>query len=245
MKLVLAEPKYLKEPIGIISELVNEVKFKINPDKLEVVAMDPANVAMAVFKLLGSAFLEYDVKETTEIGVNLSEIKAVFRRIRGNDSLIIETEKGKLKLTLKGSSTRRFFLPILDMEGRDQKVPDLQFASTITIPSSELAQAVEDMDIVGESVSLITTDNRFSISSSGDLTKADADFSENAEIKVTGETNSTSKYSIEYLKKMIQGSKLSDQAIIKFGNDYPLRMEFFVLNKLQLFFILAPRVDND
>ena len=44
---------------------------------------------------------------------------------------------------------------------------------------------------------------------------------------------------------MINGSKLADNAILKFSNDYPLRMEFFVLNKLQLMFILAPRVDND
>ena len=34
MKLVLAEPKYLKDPIAIASELVNEVTFKVNSDGL-------------------------------------------------------------------------------------------------------------------------------------------------------------------------------------------------------------------
>jgi DNA polymerase III sliding clamp (beta) subunit (PCNA family) len=60
MKLTLAEPKYLKDSISIISELVNEARLKITPDFIEIIAMDPANVAMVVFKLLSSAFVEYD-----------------------------------------------------------------------------------------------------------------------------------------------------------------------------------------
>ena len=54
MKLTLAEPKYLKDSISIISELVNEASFKITPEAIELVAMDPANVAMVIFKLLSS-----------------------------------------------------------------------------------------------------------------------------------------------------------------------------------------------
>jgi len=48
MKLTLAEPKYLKESIAIISDLVNEAKFKVNKEAIELVAMDPANVAMVI-----------------------------------------------------------------------------------------------------------------------------------------------------------------------------------------------------
>ena len=54
MKLVLAEPRYFKESIAIISDLVTEAKFKATKDGLELIAMDPANVAMVIFKLLSS-----------------------------------------------------------------------------------------------------------------------------------------------------------------------------------------------
>jgi len=63
MKLTLAEPKYLKDSISIISDLVNEARFKINKDAIELVAMDPANVAMVIFRLFSSCFTEYDVKK--------------------------------------------------------------------------------------------------------------------------------------------------------------------------------------
>ena len=58
MRLTLAEPKYLKDSISIISELVNEAKLKISKDGIELVAMDPANVAMVIFRLLPTAFTE-------------------------------------------------------------------------------------------------------------------------------------------------------------------------------------------
>ena len=80
MILTLAEPKYLKEPISIISDLVTEARFKITPDAVELVAMDPANVAMVIFKLLSSTFTEYNIEKPTEIAINLSNLKQILRR---------------------------------------------------------------------------------------------------------------------------------------------------------------------
>ena len=62
MKLSLTEPKFLKDSITIISDLVNEARFKITKQSIELVAMDPANVAMVIFKLLSSSFVEYEVE---------------------------------------------------------------------------------------------------------------------------------------------------------------------------------------
>ena len=54
-----------------------------------------------------------------------------------------------------------------------------------------------------------------------------------------------SKYSIDYLKKIIKGSKLSDSVVVQFGQDYPLRIDYNVIDKMSLSFILAPRVSGD
>ncbi|RLE44892.1 hypothetical protein DRJ25_06255, partial [Candidatus Woesearchaeota archaeon] len=79
MKLTLVEPRYLKDSVTIISELVNEATFKVNSESIELIAMDPANVAMVVFKLLSSAFAEYDVKQPVELAINLSNLKQVLK----------------------------------------------------------------------------------------------------------------------------------------------------------------------
>jgi hypothetical protein len=44
---------------------------------------------------------------------------------------------------------------------------------------------------------------------------------------------------------MINGSKLSDEVLIQFSKDYPLRLEYKTVDKVMLSFILAPRVEND
>ena len=102
MRLTLAEPKYLKDSISIISDLVNEGNFKIDSSGIEMIAMDPANVAMVIFKLLSSAFIEYDVKEEINIAVNLSNMKQILRRAKPSDTLTLELDqKNKLKIHLK------------------------------------------------------------------------------------------------------------------------------------------------
>ena len=63
-------------------------------------------------------------------------------------------------------------------------------------------------------------------------------------MKVEGE-KVRAKYSIEYLKKMINGSKIADEMTIRFNKDYPLKLEYKALDKVMLSFILAPRVEND
>ncbi len=247
MKLTIAEPKYLKESISIISEIVTEATLKVTSDGLELVAMDPANVAMVIFKLLSTAFTNFETDdETTKLTINLNNLKQVLRRIKGKDVITLETEENKLKITLQSVSKRTFYLPLIELEDKEQRIPELNFTTTIVTPSTTLIDAIDDVDIVGESVTFSATENLFTVSSKGDLTKVDVDIpADNLTKVVCNEEETKAKYSIEYLKKMMQGAKLSDIVQVKFSKDYPLKIEYIVQNKVELGFILAPRVDNE
>ena len=56
MLVKLENPTILSKVIDIISELVTEVRIKINEFGMSIIAMDPANVAMVGFKLPKSGF---------------------------------------------------------------------------------------------------------------------------------------------------------------------------------------------
>ena len=88
---------------------------------------------------------------------------------------------------------------------------------------------------------------KLTIAAAGDLTKADVEINKNEDITIEMDASEPqrSKYSVEYLKKMMQGSKLSDTVTLKFSKDYPVTIEYKEVDKLNLMFILAPRVDND
>ena len=248
MRLTLAEPKYLTESVSIISDLVNEARFKVNKEAIELVAMDPANVAMVIFKLLSSSFTEYDVKKDVEIAINLSNLKQIMRRVKSNDMLTLELDpENKLRVELKGNNLRTFNLPIIEFDEKEQKIPDLKFPVAINLPSGILNEAIEDVDVVGESVTFMGEPKKFTINAEGDLSQAKIEIKEgdNIKIKVDGNETIKAKYSIEYLKKMITGSKIADQVSIYFNKDYPLKLEYKTVDKIMLSFILAPRVENE
>jgi proliferating cell nuclear antigen len=247
MKLTLAEPKYIKDSISIISELVNEARFKVTKDAIELIAMDPANVAMVIFKLLSSTFIEYDVKEDIEIALNLSNLKQVMRRAKPNDSVTLELSENKLDVIFKSNNTRKFSLPIIELDEKEQKEPNLKFPIEITTLAVNFSEAIEDADIVAESVLFIGEPEKLLIAAEGDLSKAMIEIKKDNNTTITAEKHEKikAKYSIEYLKKMCAGSKLADTVTIRFNKDYPLMLEFKAVDKVMLKFILAPRVEND
>jgi len=248
MRLVLADPTLIKDSIAVISDLVNEARFKITKDGLELVAMDPANVAMVIFKLLSSSFTEYDVQKEQEIAVNLANFKQILRRVGASDILTLELSgDNKLQIQLKGATTRTFSLPLIELEEKEQRVPNLSFPVVIRTNSTVLNDAIADADIVAESVTFAAEPDKFTISAEGDLSKAHIEMKNNEETKIQSQSPAKikSKYSIEYLEKMINAGKLANEVTICFNQDYPLKLEYKVVDKLLLSFILAPRVEND
>ena len=246
MKLTLAEPRYLKDSVSVISDLVTEAKFSVKKDGLELIAMDPANVAMVIFRLLSTCFTEYDLKQDVDLAINLGQLKQILRRAKPNDMVTLEVEEGKLKVQFRSDTIRTFALPIIEVEDKEQRVPDLTFPLSAELNSSMLSDAIGDVDIVAESVTFLGDNGKLTIAAEGDLSKAKIEMKSDDNTKIVSKSEKVkAKYSIEYLKKMIEGSKLSDRVTIQFSNDYPLRLDYKQLDKVSLSFILAPRVEND
>lgn len=248
MKLVLAEPKYFKDSISIISDLVTEAKFKVSNNGLELIAMDPANVAMVIFKMLSSCFTKYEVKEAEEIAINLNNLKQILRRAKSDDVLTLETtEDSKLKIQMKSNTTRSFSIPTLEVEDKEQKVPELTFPISVEMNSGLLTESIEDVSVVSESVTFLGEKSQVSVKAEGDLSKAFIEIKadEQTLIRTDSDDKFKAKFSLEYLKKMITGNKLSDKVSLNFNTDYPMKVEYKIVDRLSLSFILAPRVDND
>ncbi len=232
----------------IISELVNEVNMRFYRDRIEIVAMDPANVAMVMFKLLSSAFSEYNVVEGKVIGINLLNLTQILKRAKPTDvlSLEIDGDKNRLAVTLRGNSSKKFELGLLDIEEREQKIPNLKFTTKIETNSLIFNDAIEDMDVISDSLTFNAANDKFVINSEGNVSSGSVEVGSGEETSIMlsdGAVNA--KYSVEYLKKIMKGSKLANTVAVEFGQDYPLRFEYKVIDRLALQFVLAPRTPTD
>ncbi|MDH3353145.1 MAG: proliferating cell nuclear antigen (pcna) [Nanoarchaeota archaeon] len=240
MILKLDDPKLMSDAIAIISEIVSEVRIKLLEDGLSIVAVDPANVALAIFRLPKESFSQYEIGNEVW-GVNLDDLKKILKRAGTSSTLVFEEEEGKLKITIFDKTKRIFTLSLIEISTEDKDIPELNFGARVEMDAVDFSQAIEDANVVADSCALISTEEKFMVEGSGNLNSARAEFSkENIEMFGIGR----SKYSLEYLMKFIKAMKISKNVVVNFSDDYPLRLDF-PGEKMGIGFVLAPRVEND
>jgi len=243
MLIKLNSPKILSDAISVISELVTEVKLKVNKDGLSIVAVDPANVALVSFVLPATSFSDIKADDET-IGVSLESFKSVLKRCGPGSSLIMQTDENGLKVEIHDKIKRNFNLALINVEGEDKKLPELDFTSVISMNSGDFVQSLEDCGVVGDSCNFEVKGGKFAIEARG-LHSTKSEFSSD-EVEMNG-GEAKSKYSLSYLQKFAKACKLSDKCKICFSNDYPMKLEVTGEGKnlFGMSFVLAPRVENE
>lgn len=240
MLVKIDRPKELAEAISIISEIVTEVRIKLLPEGMSIIAVDPANVAMVIFKIPKESFSQYEPGR--EIwSVNLEDMKRILKRASTSGSILLEQEENQLKIAIFDKVKRNFVLSLIELETEEKEEPALNFGSRVEVDADNLSQSIEDCLVVADSCSFTTKEGFFLVEGNGSLNSAKAEYSSD-EAVISGE--SKSKYSLEYISKFMKAKKLSQKAIVNFGDDYPLRLEF-PGEKMGMAFILAPRVENN
>jgi proliferating cell nuclear antigen len=253
MLIKLKNPTLLSKVIELISELVIEVRLKVNESGISITAMDPANVAMIEFKLPKTAFSQFESTEEV-LGINLDNLKRILKRCNSGSSLILEKKENLLNIQIQDRIKRNFSLALIEIESEERDMPNLEFSSRVELSSIDLIASIEDCTVVADACSFIIEDEKFIIEAKN-LNSARSEFSgDEAKIGLPSEgyvpkesfdtENCKSRYSLEYLSKFIKGAKLCEKTILNFANDHPLKIDF-ITEDMRLSFILAPRVETE
>jgi len=235
----------LKTQISTITSLISEATLTATPDEVSIIQMDPANVAMIIFKIHSSSFVLYEVKEETKVGINLNNLKQMLKRAKAEDLVGLELIDNLMHVSI--GTRRKFTLPTIEMEDKPQKIPELNFKAKLEMPTKAFRELIDDIAIVAESMALEGADNKLvTARGEGDLSKAEVKIEpqtgDKDAVTIDIKEKSKSKYSIEYLNKMV--GTVADTVVIHWSNDYPMKL-VYVSDKFSLSYILAPRVDND
>jgi len=241
MLIKLDNPKLLSDIVGIISELVTEVRMKINSDGLSIIAIDPANVALVSFKFPATAFSAFEVNQEEILGIGLDGLRSVLRRSNIGSSLILQTQDNSLRIEIHDKIKREFNLALINIDAEEKIMPSLDFTCKVEMQSLDLFDAVEDCSVVADACSFSVKGGKFIIEAKG-LNSAKSEFSGD-EVKIAGEKGKA-KYSLEYLQKFAKACKLIDKVVVNFADDYPLKLEF-IGDIFGLAFVLAPRVETE
>ncbi len=245
----LSDAGLLKDSLQSISNIITEGVFRFSSSGVELIAADPAMVAMVDFELEQEAFDAYECEEEAHVGVNIEDLYSIVRRAGASESLVIELDddSSKLHVTMQDGAKRSFSLALLNLDEEDiPSTDDLEFTVSADLATAALADAVGDASVVGDSVTVRAGEDSIVLAAEGDNSTVETTIAEGSEgmmdLDASGEASSM--FSLDYLNKMIKAKKLSDTARIRLGDDFPMRMEFQVPDRLRLAYILAPRIEE-
>jgi proliferating cell nuclear antigen len=245
---VMKDSKMLRDSVDIISQLIDDGLFNVKKGGIELNAADRTMVSFIDFKLNSSAFEKYECDNDTIVGINLLNFLTVLKRADTSDKLTMSLGDNTLEVILEGNSVRKFSIPLLQVSKRD--VPDIEqllkkFTASAELSSGVLEQGISDAEIVADSVIIELSPDKLRMFAEGNSSKSELKIFKGTDTLTDLNTKETvsARYSLDYLKKMIKGSKISDKVKIMLGKDFPLRM-VFENESTFLGMILAPRVSE-
>jgi len=242
----LNEVSLLRDSIATIAELIDETELHITKEGIKMIAADRAVVAVVDFFLNREAFDEYNNDKDSKIGINLLSLLQILKRAGINDTLNMKLLDDRLELVLKGESTRRFTLPLIDISKEETPPLDkLEFPTSLKIDSEILNSGIEDAELITDSIVFTISKEQFVMKAESDSSSTQLELVPGGELDITKINDPVrARYSLDYLKKIFKARKLAEETMIALATDYPMRIQFNVEGKMSLSFILAPRVEE-
>lgn len=246
-KAVISNPDLFKESLSVISSIIDEGVFKVDSNGVSLLSPDRNVIVVVDFKLLSTAFDEFFVDNETSLGLNLGNLMGILKRVKSSDKLTLKSSGNKLELHVEGNSKRKFDLPLLDIKSENPPIDQLNFSGKADIESYILEEGVEDAGVVSDSIVFQVSPENFKLLAKGDISTAELELKKGHESLLNLESQEVikSRYPLDYLKKISKACKLSKQVSLEFGNNYPMKLSFKEMDKMNLNFILAPRVSDD
>lgn len=250
----MATCRVWKSCVSAIASLIEEAAFRFTPEGVKLRAMDPSHVSLVELELPAKMFQEYRVKEERVIGLSVSRLDEFLSRAKGEEEITLELDEqqNKLLLTLRGVSTRKFGLPLMEVERTE--VPDtgkLELPATADVSAGALIEGLKDAQLVGDSVRIQLGPEGLTLSTESEKGSTEVSMRKgDPSIQLVGSPPSVkASFAIEYLLNMLKAPDPQEWVRIKMGQDMPIRLELSIGEKKgergSLTFILAPRLETE
>ncbi|KXA99246.1 hypothetical protein AKJ41_05735 [candidate division MSBL1 archaeon SCGC-AAA259O05] len=250
MRLEMEESGTWKSCIGAISELVEETNFEFGEDAVEMKAMDPSHVVLVDFRLSREACQEYDIEESKELGIDLTEMNRIMSRAKKSDwlSLSFSEDDNTLAVTFEGNGVRTFTLPLISLEVEETPDPDLDHTAWASVGAGAIKDGLKDASLMKDNVTIKLSEENLLLSAESDAGEAETELSPESDAVEGLDVDESSKavYNIEFLQKMLKGAGSKDMVEVSHGTDMPIDLTLPLADgKGHLRFLLAPRVEAE
>lgn len=244
-----------------VAAVADETKVFIRPEGIGIKVVDPANVAMIDMSLPKKAFYEYEVDEALKAGFDLCAVTSMFEGAEDGDMAMMEivttadchqgdpeAKVSRLEVTIEGLTDSVSTLSPISLR-RSPEIQELHFSAEFSMTKELLHRIVKKAHRVSDYLTVEMGDGGddsfiLTFLAEGDQTREFKAVFEGSVHMYCGRHAKT-LHSIDYLEELVSSIKKNRNVNVKFGTDYPISLEFEVLNGGTARFILAPRVESE
>ena len=232
--------------------LLTDINIIFTPDYIKVMEIDSSNTAIVHLLLKSTAFeYYYCEKEVIYAGLNTNNLFKIIKIANQHDIISLCIERGNdyiLYVKIENNNDKRVFeskLNLFDVPILNIVIPEVEFESTISIPSVKFQKYMKDLNSLGVNCNLDiqSVGQQLSFSCKGDFASNKiviGESSKNTFIQEDSMNIIQGKYSLKFIILFTKATSLCNTVDIYLKNDYPLILEYSVGVLGSLRFILSP-----
>lgn len=235
--------------VEAIKDILTDANLEIDSNGLKIMAMDGTHSILVHLRLRADRFDEYHCPQKHVLSINMISFFKLVKTISNNESIVLYMKKSdttKLGIEILNGEKQmvtHFSLNLIELDVRPIEIPPVEFASILTMPSTDFQKIIRDMHTLGDVVEIQTASQELVFRCKGDYAEQETIFS----IGQNGLAQSkTSKGIVQgnfFLKHLVLFTKctsLCSDISLYLKNDYPLIVEYNVAGLGEIKLALAP-----
>ncbi len=247
-KLVMGDPKTLKNIMDAIVSLIDEGPMEIDKEEVRVKAVDPSQIAMVSLTIPKDAFMEYDVTEPVIVGLNFSNLVKILNRARTGDKLELTLEDNQFVVKFISKKRKRtFHVPVIETRDIIRKEPNVEPEAVVKMLCSAFKDSLKDAVLVSSYMALEVHPDKFIFDAKGDSGKLVIEIEKDDENirEFTCDLDSVrASFSIQYLENIVKACPDTNVLELYLATNKALKIQYNI-DKAALKYYLAPRIEMD
>jgi proliferating cell nuclear antigen len=236
-----------------LKDIVHDSNLIFGHDGAKLATMDAAKCSLVHLKLRSESFEEYFCADTTHVGLNMASIYKLVRTCGTHDTIVLyvlHDFPDELGIRIENAEKNwrtDFKLKLLDADDRNISLPDMEFDSINTLPSSMFQRLCRDMLNLSTTMTIISKKSSLTFSCEGDFARQTTTIGETDEglvMESNHDTEISSKYSLKYLTLFCKASSLCNTVSLFIKENHPLVVRYSVAGLGDLSFMLSPLIDD-
>lgn len=250
------EASLLKKVIDSVKDCVQLCNFACDSQGISVQAIDDSRVLLVLLLIGLASFSSYRCDRDITLGIDLKSFSKIIRCGANEDylTLIAEDSPDSVSLIFEDKVKDRvseYSLKLMDIDAETLNIDELDFDSTITMPSADFQKICRDLSTLSETLQITVTKEAVTFGAKGEtgagnvLVKlhTDLDKTDNS-VNIYLKQPVDLTFGLKFISDIIKATPLSSTVTIKLAAETPALFEYQLPSGYMRFY-LAPKFSGD